>query len=170
MLVVEGEATVEDVDTFVERLREIGAEYGVAVQAFDARYVVDRAHLDRAVALANRAFDRGENVARDRAVELLLFAAGRRQINRALEMGVKEGEVPAVVVIDDGSGPEETTTPEADAATAVRGLLDPAETLGQYDSERVRAFFEVTDAELAATDADLSALVRERVAMLVVER
>jgi len=44
MEVVEGTATVADVDEFIEPLGAIGDEYGVAVQAFDARYVVDREH------------------------------------------------------------------------------------------------------------------------------
>ncbi|PSP82202.1 KEOPS complex component, partial [Halobacteriales archaeon QS_4_69_225] len=46
----------------------------------------------------------------------------------------------------------------------------PAETLGAYEETRVREFFDVGDAELAATDAGLEALVEERVALLVVER
>jgi KEOPS complex subunit Cgi121 len=163
MRVVEGEATVDDVDAFVERLGDIGDEYGVAVQALDARYVVDREHVERAVALANRATERGEAIARDRAVEILLYAAGRRQINRALTMGVDAGTTPAVVVVD-GAGDE------GGAAAAVADLLDPADTLGEYDPERVRDFFEVTDTELAATDGTLADLVRERVALLPVER
>jgi len=95
MEVVEGVATVDDIDAFVERLGAVGEDHGVAVQAFDARYVVDREHLERAVELADRAFARGDAIARDRSVEILLYAAGRRQINRALEMGVGEGESPA---------------------------------------------------------------------------
>ena len=170
MRLIEGETTVEDVDAFVERLGAIGEEHGVAIQAFDARYVVDREHVERAVTLANRAFERGESVARDRAVEILLYAAGRRQINRALEMGVSEGTGPCVLVVDDGSGPGETTEAEEAAAADLRPLVDDAETLGAYDPGRVRDFFDVTEAELAATDADLPALVRERVAMLVVDR
>lgn len=170
MLILEGEATVEDVDSFVERLGAIGREQGVTIQAFDARYVVDREHIEQAVTLADRAFDRGENVARDRAVEILLYAAGRRQIDQALEMGVSRGAEPTVVVIDDGNGPGETTLAEAKAAETVRLMLDPAETLGEYDPERVRTFFDVTGAELDATDADLPALVRERTALLVVDR
>ena len=55
-------------------------------------------------------------------------------------------------------------------AERVRELLEPAETLGDYDPERVRAFFDIGPAELAATAADLPAVVRERVALLVVER
>jgi len=166
MRVVEGVADIEDVDAFVTRLGEIGTEYGCAVTAFDARYVVDRAHLDRAVELADRARERGEAIADDHGIEILLSAAGRRQIRRALEMGVAAGECPAVVVVHDREG----TGDEDAAAGAVRDRLAPTDTLGDYDEGRVRAFFGVDDAELAATDAGLPALVRERVALLPVEK
>ena len=166
MEVLEGEATVEDVDAFVEQLGAIGEEYGVAVQAFDARYVVGHEHLTQAVRLANRAAERGETIARDRAVEILLYAAGRRQINRALAMGVDEGVAPAVVVVDgiaDGAD-------EAGAAAGVGELLDPATTLGEYDRERVLEFFDISETELAATDGTLEDVVCERVALLTVDR
>ena len=163
MRLVEGVADVDDVDAFLADLTEDVGD--CTVQAFDARYVVDRAHLERAVELSDRAFARGENVARDRGIEILLYAAGRRQIDRALEMGVSEGRTPAVVVVDgDDDGRE------AAAADRVAASLDPAETLGEYDRERVRSFFDVTDAELEAVDGTLADLVRERVALLVVER
>ena len=58
----------------------------------------------------------------------------------------------------------------AGAAGAVAGALTPAETLGDYDEATVRAFFDVGDAELSATDRGLEALVLERVALLVVTR
>ncbi|MFD1513141.1 KEOPS complex subunit Cgi121 [Halomarina rubra] len=166
MRLVEGRATVESVDAFVAELGDVGDEYGCAVQAFDARAVVDEAHLRRAVELADRAFERGENVARDRGVEILLYAAGRRQIDQALALGVREGEVPAVVVVHAS----EESGSERAAAEAVYDLLAPAETLGEYDEQRVRSFYDVTDAERAATDASLSELVRERVALLTVEK
>jgi KEOPS complex subunit Cgi121 len=164
MDLVEGVATVADLDGFVARLGDIGEEHDATVQAFDARYVVSRRHLARAVELADRAFERGENVARDRAVEILLYAAGRRQINRALEMGVSEGETPVVVVVDGGD--------EGRAAEAVSALeaISPADTLGEYDRERVTAFFDVSEAELAAADATLADIVLERVALLDVEK
>ena len=164
MRLVEGVADVGDVDAFLAALTE-GVDDDCTVQAFDARYVVDRAHLERAVELADRAFARGENVARDRGIEILLYAAGRRQIDRALELGVSEGRTPAVVLVDADSEAAETA-----AANRVAASLDPAETLGAYDESRVRSFFDVTDAELDAVDGTLADLVRERVALLVVER
>lgn len=166
MQVVEGRARVADVDDFVGRLGAIGDEHDVVVPAFDARYVVDREHLERAVALADRAFEREEAIARDRAVEILLYAAGRRQINRALAMGVGEGESPVVVVVHDPSGDGD----EDGGSAAVADLLEPGETLGDYDEAFVREFFDVGEAELTVTSGDLADLVRERVALLTVER
>ncbi|WP_436925915.1 KEOPS complex subunit Cgi121 [Halosimplex amylolyticum] len=173
MELVEGVATVEDLDGFVARLGDIGDDHGVTVQAFDARYVVDRAHLERAVELADRAIGREENVARERSVEILLYAAGTRQIDRALEIGVSEGECPVVVLVDAGDGGSGDA--ERDAVAAVRDMdgpatLGPAETLGRYDPERVREFFEVGEAELDAVDGTLADVVRERVALLDVEK
>ncbi|WP_435177517.1 KEOPS complex subunit Cgi121 [Halorussus sp. AFM4] len=186
MRLVHGRTDVEDLDAFLDELGAIGEEFGCAVQAFDADYVVGREHLRAAVERADRAFDRGENVARDRAVEILLYAAGRRQINRALRMGVSEGEADVVVVVHSPAGDPEA---ERDAAEQVRGLLgsgaapegsaSPPSDAGvdpdplaadRIDREAVLAFFNVSEAELAATDATLADLVRERVALLDVEK
>jgi KEOPS complex subunit Cgi121 len=166
---VAGTAAVEDVEGFVADLPDGGHE--TAVQAFDADYVADREHLASAVEHADRAFERGENVASDRAVEILLYAAGRRQIREALAMGVAEGEQEVVVVVAGGD--------EADAAAAVVEFLDDATVLpdaappeaGVYgDRETIREFFDVGDAELDAAAGDLAGVVRERVALLDVEK
>ncbi|MEF8973798.1 MAG: KEOPS complex subunit Cgi121 [Haloarcula sp.] len=175
MRVVEGTADIDDVGSFVETLGAIGERHGVTVQAFDARYVVDRAHLELAVELATRAHDRGDTIAEDFGVEILLYAAGRRQINRALTMGVSEGACPVVAVVVDSEtggsyvGKRAEEAIEA-AADDVREQLRAVSTLGEYDEDRVRAFFDVTDTELAATAGGLPDAVRERVALLPVEK
>lgn len=152
-----------DVDAFVGELAQIGTTHDVTVQAFDARYVVSRRHLERAVELADRERSRGEAIARDRGIEITLYAAGRRQIDRAMTMGVSADQ-PAVVVLVDGPGNEGA------AAAAVLERLVPDTTLGRYDEPLVREFYDITATELEATEADLEALVLERVALLVVER
>jgi len=171
MIVVEGVADIDDLDETLSTLDTVADEYGVTVQAFDARYLVDRGHLERAVALADRAFDRGENVARERSVEILLYAAGRRQIDDALEMGVGEGRIPVAAVVDDaGTSGESDAESAAAAALRDRLALDPTPTLDAVGAERVRAFFDVPAAELDAVDGDLTDLVHERVALLDVEK
>lgn len=162
MELIEGVAHIEAVDSFIARLNAIETEHETTVQAFDARYVVDRTHLQRAMALADRAIERGENVARQRSVETLLYAAGRRQIDQALKIGVGTGATPTVVLVDGGQ--------ERAATDAIQELLEPQQTLGNYDDDRVRSYFNITEQELAATDVGIPELVRERVVLLTVER
>lgn len=166
MRVVEGVATVESVDEFVAELGGIGDAHDCAVQAFDADYVAGREHIEAAVTHANRSFERGEAIADERAVEILLYAAGRRQIRQALEMGVSEGEQAIVVVVDCADGADGS---EADAADDVAALLSERETLGG-DPETLAAFFDVSDRELVTAAGDLAGVVRERVALLDVEK
>jgi KEOPS complex subunit Cgi121 len=140
---------------------------GVTAQAFDARYVADRAHLERAVALADRERSRGEGIADSRAMEILLYAAGRRQIDRALAMGARGGE-PAALVVAGGDGTPSAAEERVAEAVASLDAVDP-HSVDLGDPATLREFFEVGDAELAAA-GDLAGLVRERVALLVVER
>jgi len=167
MQVLEGHLFVEDLDELLKTLDEIASATETTVQAFDADYVVSEAHLERALERADRAIARGENVARDRAVEILCYAAGRRQINRALEMGLREGENRVVVLVDSGDGNE---TAEQVALDRLREHVDEAAVLGEYDEATVRAFFDIGDVELAAVEGSLPDLVLERVALLDVEK
>ncbi|MFB6127812.1 MAG: KEOPS complex subunit Cgi121 [Halolamina sp.] len=169
MRVVEGDLTVGDLDDLLGVVETVADEEGVTVQVVDARYVVSREHLERAVELADRAIARGENVARERAVETLCYLAGRRQINRALELGVGEGRSPAVVLVD---APDDDEPAEDAAVERLRSELplDRRSTLGEYDPDRVRSFFDIPTAELDAAAADLPALVCERAALLDVEK
>ncbi len=163
MQLVAGEASIESVDAFVETLDEIGVEYGCAVQAFDARYIAGRGHLEAAVEQANQAFERDDTIADDRGVEILCYAAGRRQINQALTMGVKEGTGPVVVVVDGRD--------EAGAITAVEALVSPGAVPGRArDEDEICRFFDISPAEREATAASLEELVVERVALLVIDK
>jgi len=173
MEVVEGTATIEDVEAFLDDVDAIAHAHGVTIQAFDARYVLGREHLERAVTLATRAIDRGDAIARDEAVEILLYAAGRRQIDRALAMGVSEGECPVVAAVVDTDAASPAGDPTADETAAGDALcehFDSAGTLGEYDEDRVCDFFGIPDRERGATAGDLADLVCERVALLIVGR
>jgi len=176
---VGGTFAIDDLDAFLADLDEIAAETGAVVQAFDADLVVSPAHLREAARLAARSIARGEAVARDPGVEILLYAAGRRQIDRALELGVSEGERAAVVLVADFGDVPGVDRPAADVDEAVERVRELAaagvdEFDGSrnptFDEDRVREFYGVTNRELAATTGDLTDVVRERVALLDVEK
>lgn len=163
MRIVEGVRTIQDVEAFLGDLASIGEDYGTMIQAFDARYVAGQAHLAAAVDCATRAFERDDAIAEDRAVEILCYAAGRRQIERALEMGVDEGQNAVVVVLDGGD--------ESAAAAAVDARFEHNDVHYEgRDETLIQEFFGITDEERRATDATLCDLVVERVCLLAVEK
>jgi KEOPS complex subunit Cgi121 len=166
--------TVADVEDFLGTLSSVTETTECLVQTVDARYVVSPDHLETAVDRAARATRREDTIARDPAVEVLLYAAGCRQITEAMSMGVDAGTdrpVVAVVVSDFPDDPFGTDDREAAAEAALRDRFEDGPAVGAAtDVDRVREFFSVSEAELAATDADLPDLVLERVALLVVEK
>jgi len=171
---LEGCPTIEDLDAFLEALNSCGEAHDCAVQAFDAELIVSRRQLEMAVERATRARQRGTAVADDPAVEILLYAAGRRQISRALELGVEAGTGPLLVVVDANDGGAQR---EAACASALCEVIDALAVLdaesriqSETDVDAVCSYFDIGDAERAATDADLSELVCERVALLDVEK
>jgi len=170
---VGGRVSIEDLDAFLAELEAIAAETGAVVQAVDADRIVDGDHLRLATRLAARAVARGEAVARDPAVEVLLYAAGRRQIDQALTLGVETGEQRVGFVVADFGDVPGAARSEASleaAVGAVERLCEPAPVLGSFDEAAVRSYYEVTDRELEAVAGDLSSLVHERVALLDVEK
>ena len=183
---VSGTASIGDLDEFLAMLDAIGEETGAVVQAFDADLVVSETHLREATRLAARSITRGETVARDPSVEVLLYAAGRRQIDRALDLGVSEGEQRTIVLVADFGDVPGIGRSAVDLDAAVESIAEVLHSVdGEVlssdgsvssdppctdDTDRVREFYGITDRELTATAGDISDIVRERVALLDVEK
>lgn len=159
---VVGDVEITDIDAFLDALRSIGADHGAVIQAIDARYVAGEAHLERAVQLSMRARERGEAIATDPALEILLYAAGTRQIEQALELGVSPETQTVAIVIVGGD--------EKHAVRDTQEMVSPLEELPEPSVEAICDWFDITERERNATTANLEALVCERVALLPIER
>lgn len=155
-----GRGEFESLEEFLSELRSIGDEYDVLVQAFDARYIAGQEHLEAAHEHATRSMERAENVADDFAVEVLLYAAGRRQIDRAMTLGLGTGERSVIVLLDGER--------VGNASGAVRDQLVPGPV--EPDERAIMEFFDITPAERRVTSGELLDLVLERVALLDVEK
>ncbi len=152
--IVGARGTVGSVDAFMVRLREEASGLNLEVQAFDARMIFGEDHLRTAVEHAERAFARGTNVAKDRMMEILLYASGERQISTALEkVGLKEdGEGVALVIAGEG-----------DVNALLRSLgLDRDDRLLNGKEELLPAF--------GISEAEIGTVPRDRVFDLVLER
>lgn len=152
---------IADPGALFEKVVHIGRHHDCIVQAVDARYVAGEEHLEHAVKMTLRALERETAIADDPAMELLLYIAGTRQIDRAIEIGVNNGTGEVVIVAVGDS---------ADAAIEEASILvEETESDLHGDQDAIQEWFDITDAERRATTANLSELVTERVVLLQLE-
>ena len=101
--VVGARGTIKDVDSFLQQITSFAQDNSVVIQAFNADLIYGKNHLISAVDHAVRAMERKTNTTNSLAMEILLYAAGERQLKLAIpKMGVKKGVANiAFVVVDD---------------------------------------------------------------------
>ncbi len=156
--ILEGTIFIDDKEKFLHKLNKISKDKGVVIQAFDADKLASEEHIRFAVGKAMNSFKAGRNIANDLAKEIMLYAAGTRQIKRAMKLGVHNGENNIVLVaigeVIDLSAFDEIT---------------PKPVL-RYDNSKNDALleiFNITKEELKARGEDkIPELVIERVALV----
>ena len=168
--IIAGVVYIADVGEFLSLVRTIARTYGVTIQAMNAELVAGEGHITSAVKKALRAVERKRNITSDLGLEILLYAAGRRQIERALAMGVSEGEQNiALVIVAAGEKDLEAIAEAVKREAGIREEQMSALELEYNAAKRagIKTFFDITDAELRAVgEKKLKLLVLERVAML----
>ncbi len=94
--------TISDVDDFLADLSVFSKKENQIIQAFDAEVVFGSDHLISATKHAQRAFKQGTNATNSLPLEILLYAAGERQIQKAIKkIGVKRGKQKIAFVLID---------------------------------------------------------------------
>ena len=85
----------------IENIRNSCCDVGI-IQLMDADAIAGKEHLEHGTFHAINAFKRGENLANDLGIEILLRTSGQRQISKAFNiLGLKEGEMNIAVVMID---------------------------------------------------------------------
>ncbi len=171
--IIAGKVRISNVDDFLSSLKTIAHEYAVTIQAMDAELIAGEEHIISAVKKAIRATERKRNITSDLGLEILLYAAGRRQIERALAMGVSvsEGEKRVAIVIVDAREEKDLEMVAEEVKREIGLQEEPISELAlEYKGDKkecIKKFFDITEAELKAVgEPKLKMLVLERVAML----
>jgi KEOPS complex subunit Cgi121 len=167
LVITGGWVEIDDVRQFLRDVSSVSADYGVTVQAVNADAVAGMCHVEFAVEKAIDSFAQGRNLARDLGMEIMLYLRGRRQIERALELGVKPGtNRVAFIIVGDGA---------VKARPAVEALLDEVDpAVVDYSHAKdslLMRLFEITPAEIDIVGPErVPELVRERSALLEFEK
>ncbi len=93
---------VPDVKVFIRDLQQLAEEYDVVIQGVNADMVYSKTHLLSAGLHALRAWETDTASTNSLEMEVLLYAAGERQIKLAIpKMGINSGAVHLAFVILD---------------------------------------------------------------------
>ncbi|MDT8402720.1 MAG: KEOPS complex subunit Cgi121 [Bacteroidales bacterium] len=162
--IISGTINITNLPGFLRQLADIGEGHNITVQAVNADLLTGSRHLMFAVEKAIRSFDSGRNIANNLGMEIMLYAAGTRQIERALGLGVRMGENRIAMVLVGENGID-------DALVHVSELLDTVDPIvldySDIRKKDIQEFFTITSDELETVDeTKIPELVLERVALV----
>lgn len=156
-----GRPAIRDSAGLLSALRGLQDRHCCIVQALDADLVVSERHILFAVKKALSAISEGRNIAKDPGMEIMRYASGERQIERALDMGISDStERIALVLVS----PCDTDLPDS---LDLSCMIEQDGMGCSYSREAVMEAFNISREELeAAGEGRIEDLVIERVALV----
>ena len=168
---------IGEVDAFFKDIR--ASICPATVQIVDAAKVAGKSHLFFAFLNAQKSFEQRRAISGNLEMETLLYAAGTRQISRAIEtMGVKP-QTSSIIAMIFSPSEREVVEAECKLMKLVSGVRDDSvlDVEGRGKVESLMAAFGVTELELktmtspgTAVSEALTWLIVERVSLLTVKR
>jgi KEOPS complex subunit Cgi121 len=152
-----GRPKIREKSKFLAAIGDLKSKHQCTIQALDADKVVSEVHAIVAAEKALRAFSEGRNIAKDLGVEILRYASGERQIERALSMGVSESTRRVALIAIPGN----------DVVPELSNLVDADGFGPNWNPTVVRDTFYISDEEIDAVGKEqIPDLVLERVALV----
>ncbi len=148
------------IDSIADTLKQIDSirAEGEIIQLLNADAVCSRNHIIHGVNHAFLAFERGENLANDLSVEIVLRCSAQRQISKAFKvLGLKEGDMNLCAVLvncEDHAADLESMFSRDD------GVLNP-------DVEKLKKIYKISDGQLDVMSVD--DILIDRITKLIVD-
>ncbi|MBU7018441.1 MAG: hypothetical protein HXS44_13100 [Theionarchaea archaeon] len=136
----------------IENPQNVLNRHGKSAVLFNPGLVAGLPHGEFARLHTERAFEKGENIARDYTIEFLVRLSGRKQIEKALKIGIQKGSY--IGVMAEASIIEKM---EQDFKNRSDSLLN----LTREKEKCIRDFFEVS-----GTGKELQKNIFEKIALL----
>jgi KEOPS complex subunit Cgi121 len=156
-----GKPVIRDKGLLISTIKDLQSRHGCIVQALDADKIVSERHIYYAAEKAMAAFSEQRNIAKDAGMEIMRYASGERQIERALFMGISDRtERIALVLANFGRG----CWPDASELSLI---IEPDGRGCSFYAKGVKEAFSISSEELQAVGEErMEDLVIERVALV----
>ena len=150
-------ASIDSVGDTLDKINSIRQD-GEIIQLLNADSIVSKNHIIHGVNQAFLAFERGENLANDIGVEIVLRCSAQRQISKAFNMlGLHEGEMNLCVVLINSK----------DHSSELSSLFTFDESAFNPDENNLIKVYKISDVELE--NLSLEEIIIDRITKLTVD-
>lgn len=150
-------ANIDSVGDALDKINSIKGD-GEIIQLLNADSIASENHIIHGVNQAFLAFNRGENLANDISVEIVLRCSAQRQISKAFNMlGLKEGEMNLCAVLINS---RDYTNELSSIFTRDDEVLIP-------DVDNLTKLYKINDAELQ--NMSIEDIIIDRITKLAVD-
>lgn len=150
-------ASIDSVGDTLDKIDSIRQD-GEIIQLLNADSIVSKNHIVHGVNQAFLAFDRGENLANDISVEIVLRCSAQRQISKSFKMlGLHEGEIELCVVLINSK----------DHLCELSSLFSLDESVFNPNVDNLIKVYKISDVELE--NMSLEEVVIDRITKLTVD-
>ena len=154
-----GKPVIKDKWLLISAIKDLQSRHGCIVQALDADKIAGERHILFAAKKALAAFSEERNIAKDAGMEIMRYASGERQIERAHFLRVSD-RTKRIALVLAGSGP----LPDASELSWIIELDGQG---GSFCAKAVKEAFNISSEELRAVGEErIEDLVIERVALV----
>lgn len=150
-------ANINSVADTLAKIDDIKKE-GEIIQLLNADAIAGPNHIVHGVNQAFLAFERGENLAKDIGVEIVLRCSAQRQISKAFKiLGLKEGEMNLCVVLINCD----------DYTNELASIFSLDESVLKPDVEKLKKIYGISDGE--AVGMSVEDILIDRITKLTVD-
>lgn len=150
-------ATIDSVGETLAQIDAIKNDDEI-IQLLNADAVASKNHIIHGVNQAFLAFDRGENLAKDISVEIVLRCSAQRQISKAFKiLGLREGEMNLCAILIDCD----------DYSKELSSLFEPDDSVLIADEEKLKKIYKISDAEIE--NMSIEDILIDRITKLTVD-
>lgn len=149
-------ATINSLEETLNLINSIHKDDEI-IQLFNADAIVSENHILHGVNQAYLAFERGENLANDISVEMVLRCSAQRQISKAFKiLGLKEGEMNLCAVLVNCD----------DYTSELSSIFTPDESVLAANDDELKKIYKISDAELE--NMSIEEIIIDRITKLTV--
>ena len=149
-------ATINSLEETLNLINSIRKDNEI-IQLFNADAIVSKNHILHGVNQAYLAFERGENLANDISVEMVLRCSAQRQISKAFKiLGLKEGEMNLCAVLVNCD----------DYTSELSSIFTPDDDVLIADDDELKKIYKISDAELE--NMSIEEIIIDRITKLTV--